>query len=104
MKPQITIYIDLGNWDLEAKKFLRSQHLSGYTRYELNKNFSIIFFKGEGNSVFYLTLPQMNVPIFEVCYLQNMPLLNGWWKSSNDLQELLCFIMKTPKSHLSINN
>lgn len=104
MKPQITIYIDLGNWDLEAKKFLLSQHLSGYTRYELNKNFSIIFFKGEGNSVFYLTLPQMNVPIFEVCYLQNMPLLNGWWKSSNDLQELLCFIMKTPKSHLSINN
>ncbi len=104
MKTQIAIYIDLGNWDLTAKKFLSSQDLSGYIRYELNKNFSIILFKGEGNSVFYLTLPQMNVPIFEVCYLQNIPLLNDWWESSNDLLELLCFIMKTTKSHTSINN
>lgn len=69
IKPQIAIYIDLGNWDLTAKKFLNSQHLSGYIRYELNNNFSIILFKGEGNSVIYITLPTMNIPIFEACYL-----------------------------------
>lgn len=102
IKPQIAIYIDLGNWDLIAKKFLNSQHLSGYIRYELNNNFSIILFKGEGNSVIYITLPTMNIPIFEACYLQNISLLNDWWQSSDDLLELYSFIMKTVKAHTSI--
>lgn len=102
ISPQISIYIDLGNWDLTAKKFLNSQHLSGYIRYELNNNFSIILFKGEGNSVIYITLPTMNIPIFEACYLQNISLLNDWWQSSDDLLELYSFIMKTVKAHTSI--
>ena len=103
IKTHTAIYIDLANWDLSAKKFLYSQHLSGYIRYELNNNFSIILFKGESNSIFYITLPTINLPIFELCYLQNIPLLNDWWQSSDDLLELYSFIMKTIKTQTSIS-
>ena len=103
-KPQIAIYIDLGNWDLTAKKFLNSQHLSGYIRYELNNNFSIILFKGEGNSVIYITLPTMNIPIFEACYLQNISFTKMTVAKVliDLLLELYSFIMKTIKAHTSI--
>ncbi len=96
-KPQIPLYVDLGNWDFKAKKFLRTQKIYGYTYYELNKNFSIILFRNENNAVFYITVPTMNIPIFETCYLHNIELQDHWWHSSDDLSELLCFVMKTLK-------
>lgn len=100
--PKIAIYVDLGNWDFLAKRFLNAQCLSGYIRYELNNHFSIILFKSNSTSIFFITLPTMNVPIFEKCYLQNIELLEDWWRSESDLIELYSFIMKTIKSNVSI--
>lgn len=103
LKLQIKIYIDIANWDLIARKFLNSQCFLGYIRYELNDNFSVIFLKGIDNLVFFITLPTMNIPVFEAFYLKDIELLNDWWQSTDDLLELCSFIMKTVKSKAVID-
>lgn len=98
------LFVDLGNWDLAARKFLKEVIIEGYCIYRINENFAFVLLKGEKEITYLISMPIFSVSLFQTTYLKEYVNLIKWWGTAEQLKYMYAYMLKESSANICIDN
>lgn len=76
---QYDTFVDIGNVDSYAIKFIKDEAVIDYYIKNINNNFCVLFFRGSYNTAFFLMYPLVYVMTLIRTHFNDLVLQDNWW-------------------------